>query len=274
MAKIAGQWASATQLNPSDKGQIAIIATGLIRNTNMRTEDAWLSALVNWTYNHPDPESKFVLSSGILRFLDIYGHSAGLSPECRSASREVAERLTHEYALFDPAILKSIDKLAQQQRLKKRLREHEEQKLNIERHIKLRERNYIKPSPPKPIEGPVNKGNAYKHAINFLSQQLSAEGHEIRWSSNNRGDIPSLITEKGGIKFYILLHLDITPASTSPAPFIISRFCDEAANTGAYLRLAKVTIYNREAQSESEKKNITGENIGFDLLSFEPINRT
>jgi hypothetical protein len=116
MGKIAGQWFSSTQLDPGDNGQIAVMASGLIKTAGMHVEDAWLTALVKWTFNHPDLESKFVLATGILRFLDIYGFSAGLSPECRDASREVAVNLTHEFAMFSPAIRLASERIASQER--------------------------------------------------------------------------------------------------------------------------------------------------------------
>lgn len=271
MAKIAGQWVSATQLDPGDRGQISVMASGLIQSAGMRLEDAWLSALVNWTHNHLDSESKFVLASGILRFLDIYGHSAGLSPECRDASREVAEILVREFALFNPAIRLECERIAAEERAEEEERRREEIKRNVELRIKMREQSYTKPSPPAPIVGQVSKGEAYKHAIEFLSLRLCEDGYGITWMGGSRGDVPSLIAEKGGVRFHVLLHLDIAPASTSSAQFVINRFREEAAAAGAYLRLARVIAFNRKAQSEADQGTVTGENLAFRFSSLESL---
>lgn len=269
MGKIAGQWLSSTQLDPGDNGQIAVMASGLIKAAGMRLEDAWLTALVKWTFNHPDPESKFVLATGILRFLDIYGFSAGLSPECRDASREVAVNLTHEFALFSPAIRQASERIASQEREEAEARKQEEEQRNAERRIRMRDRNYVKPAPPVPIIGQVSKADAYRHAAEFLSLRLCEEGYGIVWMGDSRGDVPSLIVEKGGITFHVLLHLDIAPANTSPAPFVIQRLRDEANAAGAYIRIAKITALNRKAQSEAEKGSVNGENLGFSFQGLE-----
>ena len=245
MGKIAGQWASATQLDPGDRGQVAVMASGLIKSAGMRLEDAWLSALVTWAHNHPDPESKFVLATGIIRFLDIYGHSAGLSPECRDASREVAESLVGQFVLFNPAIRIAGERFAAEERANEEALRQEEKKRNLELRIKMNEQRYAKPAqpaPPLPIAGHVSKG-----------------------------DVPSLIAEKGGVSFHVLLHLEIAPASTNPAPFVLNRFRDEATAAGAYLRIAKIIAFNRLAQSEAEKGNVTGENLGFLFTGLEAI---
>lgn len=274
MGKIAGQWASATQLDPGDRGQVAVMASGLIKSAGMRLEDAWLSALVNWTHNHPDPESKFVLATGIIRFLDIYGHSAGLSPECRDASREVAESLVGQFVLFNPAIRIAGERFAAEERANEEALRQEEKKRNLELRIKMNEQRYVKPAqpaPPLPIAGHVSKGEAYRHALDFLSLRLCEDGYGIAWMGDSRGDVPSLIAEKGGVSFHVLLHLEIAPTSTNPAPFVLNRFRDEATAAGAYLRIAKIIAFNRLAQSEAEKGNVTGENLGFLFTGLEAI---
>lgn len=80
MASLAGKWADATSLNPGDNGQIALFARELMRRTGLRAEDAWIRSLIKWIRNHPDSESRVVLATALIRFLDIYEHSAGFSP--------------------------------------------------------------------------------------------------------------------------------------------------------------------------------------------------
>lgn len=90
MASLVGKWADATSLNPGDNGQIALFARELMRRTGLRAEDAWIRSLIKWIRNHPDSESRVVLATALIRFLDIYEHSAGLSPETKGAARQAA----------------------------------------------------------------------------------------------------------------------------------------------------------------------------------------
>lgn len=99
MAKLAGQWYDATGLNPGDRGQIGTLASSLIKNKLFRVEDAWLAALVNWTFNSPHPEFKFLLANGILRFLDIYEYIIPFDPELRVSARQVANTIVGDGVL-------------------------------------------------------------------------------------------------------------------------------------------------------------------------------
>ena len=89
-AKIAGQWYDATNMNPGDNGKISVFASTLVKNHFLRAEDAWLTALVNCTFNSPYPEFRFLLANGIIRFLDIYEFIIPFDPEAKAISREVA----------------------------------------------------------------------------------------------------------------------------------------------------------------------------------------
>lgn len=92
-AKIAGKWYDATNMNPGDNGQISVFASTLIKKTSMKPEDAWLSALVNWTCNCPHAEFKFLLAQGILKFLDEFWYEIDFSTSAVSSAREVASNI-------------------------------------------------------------------------------------------------------------------------------------------------------------------------------------
>lgn len=283
MAKLAGLWADATRLDPGDRGQVAVMASNFIKTTGMRTEDAWLSALVNWSFNHPDPEARFVLANGIARFLDIYGHSAGLSPECRDASREAAEKIALDDSLFNPAIRQAGKRLAEMERIEKieeqrrqEAKRLEEKRPNAEPLSNIHHPRPLKPAQPaerKPVQtvGRASKSEAYTLALEYLSLRLCEDGYAIQWMGESRGDVPSLIIEKGSIVFYVLLHLDIWPASTVPAPFVLKRFLEEVVAAGAYQRLAKLVAFNKQAQQEHEKAEVTGANIDFSFSGLETL---
>ncbi len=283
MAKLAGLWMDATRLDPGDGGQIATMASGLIKTANMRTEDAWLTSLGNWAFNHPDPEAQFILASGLVRFLDIYGHSAGLSPECRNATREIAVELAAATAIFNPAIRLAGERFAEKERLEtseeqRRLeaKRIEKQLRNAEllsraRHSGNRQSERPTESKPKNTAGLISKAEVYTHAIEFLSLQLCDEGFAIKWMGESRGDIPSLIIEKGTIIFHVLLHVDIWPARTTPAPFVLERFQQEATAAGAYLRYAGLIALNRRAKQSGEKSEITAANIGFSFDGLQSL---
>lgn len=258
MTQIAGKWASATQLDPGDNGQIAVMASECIKTLGMRLEDAWLSALVKWTFNHPDPESKLILSIGILRFLDIYGHAIGFSPECRQASREVVEALAKEFEPFK-TITNSYPQRAEHKT------HHTD---NIPTHSDTPTKahdNKIQPLPPEQI----SKGDAYTYALEFLSLRLCEENYRINWMGQNRGDMPSLVSEKNGMNFHILLHINIAPTNTSPPPFLITRLIEESASLGAHPRIARVTITNKTTPNNPERSKVTKNNLQFIFHGLE-----
>ncbi|WP_131038217.1 hypothetical protein [Pseudomonas jilinensis] len=263
MAKVAGLWADATQINPGDGGQIVMMASGLVKSANMRAEDAWLTALTNWAYNNPDPESRFILASGLVRFLGIYGFSAGLSPECRNACCVVAENILSAHAIFDPAIRKSTQQqvgLENEGEIKKLL---EPSAFPRSTHVRGRVSNSIQ-SPNKP-----NKSELYKFALEFLSLKLCEEGYAIILMAEDRGNIPSLIIEKNGEEFHVLLHLDVWPESTTPPSFLINTFLDVAGDSGVELKIAKICAFNKYAESEHDKGDITSSNFEFSFGAFE-----
>lgn len=98
-AKIAGQWYDATNMNPGDNGQISVFASTLVKNHFFRAEDAWLTALVNWTFNSPYPEFRFLLANGIIKFLDIYEFIIPFDPEAKATSRKVANSIIQDGVL-------------------------------------------------------------------------------------------------------------------------------------------------------------------------------
>lgn len=105
MASLAGKWVDATGIDPGDKGQVAVMAAGLMKVTGARAEDAWFSCLMKWMNNHPDYHTKELIALGVTRFLDIYGHSAGLSPEVKSAAMTIAEAILHgEYTNIQSSV--------------------------------------------------------------------------------------------------------------------------------------------------------------------------
>jgi hypothetical protein len=101
MASIAGKWADATNLDPGDNGQVAVMASALIKATGMRAEDAWLSCLMKWMINHPSFDASYQIAGAMIRFLDVYEHSAGLSPLIRDAARLASEGVLGGYSNSD-----------------------------------------------------------------------------------------------------------------------------------------------------------------------------
>lgn len=101
MASIAGKWADATNLDPGDNGQVAVMASALIKATGMRAEDAWLSCLMKWMTSHPNLDASNRIARAMVCFLDIYEHSAGLSPLVRDAARLISEGVLGGYSNSD-----------------------------------------------------------------------------------------------------------------------------------------------------------------------------
>lgn len=222
MGKIIGLWSDATQLNPGDSGQVAVMASRLIKVANMRAEDAWLSALTNWAHNHPDPEARFVLATALLRFLDIYGYSAGLSPECREATRSVAENLASANAIFNPAFKKIEPAESQFEQDKNR----QQEKRTLQTGFPPASGDKISGFSTATQMDQLSKDEAYKLALEFLSVELWEREYLINMVAEERGDIPSLVVEKEGRLFHILLHLDFWPIKSAPPPFLVSTCLD------------------------------------------------
>jgi hypothetical protein len=93
-AKLAGIWIDVTGLIPGDSGQIAVYASGILKQSPMTPEDAWLSALMNWTYNMPDVESKVMLADGLLKFLVDGRQQSLFSAEARGHALMLAREIT------------------------------------------------------------------------------------------------------------------------------------------------------------------------------------
>ena len=93
-AKVAGVWADVTDINPGDNGQVSVFASRIMAQSGMTPEDAWLSALTNWTYNMPDLESREMLANGLLKFLVDGRQYALFSDNARSSALMLAREIT------------------------------------------------------------------------------------------------------------------------------------------------------------------------------------
>lgn len=268
MAKIAGLWFDATSLNPGDNGQIGLAASDFIKSTGARPEDAFLTALVNWAFHHPNPESKFVLAEGIQKFLEIYGFSAGLSPECRDAAMLAAKGMQVECSEFSPAVRRLKEAVGQE--VYARI-EVQQKKASGDRSdvVCVGEVEQKKSAVPAFIR--ITKNDAFRPALDFLSLEMCHQGFFIEWMGDGRGDVPSLIAKKDSVKYHVLMHLDLWPADSEPANFMLQRLKEGAAKAGAYSRIARVSACNRMADNDSDKSNVTLGNIGFYLFELQVV---
>lgn len=155
---------------------------GFRSDKDRQHEDRGRLANISWQldFNHPDPEAQFILASGLVRFLDIYGHSAGLSPECRNATREIAVELAAATAIFNPGIRLAGERFAEQERLetleeqrRPEAKRIEQQLRNAEllsraRHSGNRQPERPTESKPRDTAGLVSKAEAYTHAIELF----------------------------------------------------------------------------------------------------------
>ncbi|MDO9625150.1 MAG: hypothetical protein Q7J46_14300 [Pseudomonas sp.] len=265
MVALAGKWFDATNLNPGDSGQIATFASNLIKSQGCRVEDAWLTGVVNWTFNCPAPEFRFLLANGILRFLDIYEHSAGLSPESRDAAREVAENIIGE------GILNGYPSAREKNYFGDDLIGVAESEIAPVPQKKLTSQTSLAPPLPAPNDiSPSGKNGHYLKALHFVIEVLSHQGFQIHRFSENRADSPSLIANKNGVCFHVQLEASVYPAKRYPAPFVIQRLARDAENAGAHCRIARVTLYNNSAKTEDEKSSLHSDNIGFLFDGLEP----
>ena len=96
-AKVAAVWADVTGINPGDNGQISVYAFRILQQSGMSPEDAWLSALVNWTYNMPDMQSREMLAGGLLKFLADGRQHSLFSDDARNSALMLAREITDKY---------------------------------------------------------------------------------------------------------------------------------------------------------------------------------
>ena len=248
MARLAGLWHDATRIDPGDGGQVAVVASSMIKASGMRPEDAWLAALTNWIFNHPYPEAQSMLAHALIRFLDIYEHSAGLSPECRSACRHTAE------CLLAPA--NNVE--AEYMRL-------EQQVAELTHTVGIREAKAEpqKTNPLTPIDKQL-KDELYMLAVETLSLQLCEENYAIISIADDRSNIPSLVIEKDRQLFHVMLHVDVFPAATSPPSFSVNTFRDTATDAGATLLISHATAF----PATGADGEISSANAEF---AFEPL---
>ncbi|MAG65293.1 MAG: hypothetical protein CMK74_05395 [Pseudomonadales bacterium] len=248
MARLAGLWHDATHLDPGDGGQVAVMASNMIKASGMRPEDAWLAALTNWIFNHPYPDTQRMLANAAIRFLDIYEHSAGLSPECRAACRHTAEYL----------LAPATDTEAEYMRLERQVAE-------LARTVDVPRSK----AEPKSTKASTNinkqlKDELYMLAVETLSFQLCEKSYEIIKIADDRSDIPSLEIEKDGELFHVMLHVDIFPSATFPPNFSVNTFRDTATDAGATLLISHATAF-AAADAEAALSSANAE------FAFDPL---
>ena len=101
-AQIAGVWFDVTSIDTGDKGQVAVFASRLMKMSPMTAEDAWLSAVANWTHNMPYPESRVLLAEGIARFIEDPRARNLFSDEAASAAAAVALQILDSDIRYGP----------------------------------------------------------------------------------------------------------------------------------------------------------------------------
>jgi hypothetical protein len=272
MASLAGKWADATSLDPGDRGQTAVMASALMKQTGMRAEDAWVTSLCMWMENHPDPEASYVIALAMIRFLNIYEHSVGLSPEIREVSRLVAEgvidnrtqdavlaTMVHQpVPVSAPAIQKEpltpppVPVSAQ------------ESLMPMTAITAFTDSDFV----PTYV---MSKSYAYERALPILVSSLKKEGYALQWVGKSRADTPSLIAEKDNSVFFILLDASVYPRTPHAAPFMIQRCVEAAKVEKAKVRLAHITLFNAEAYTDAEKSDISRGKLGWSSKGLEKI---
>lgn len=88
---IAKRWTDSTNVDPGDKGQVARKAMEYIHYLGLQPEDAWVIAMSNWMQGMPWPDSKRMVASGMLSFLDANEGKVALSAATILSARQVAQ---------------------------------------------------------------------------------------------------------------------------------------------------------------------------------------
>ncbi len=89
-AHVAGIWFDITNIDTGDNGQVAAYASNLMKISPISAEDAWLTAVVNWTNNMPYRETRVLLAKGVTHFIDDPRSHPLFSHDARSAAAFVA----------------------------------------------------------------------------------------------------------------------------------------------------------------------------------------
>jgi hypothetical protein len=93
---IAKNWTDSTNLDPGDEGQVARKAMEYIQNLGMEANDAWVIAMTNWMVGMPWPDSRQMLASAMLKFLDAKEGKIALSAVTILSARQSAEDILRE----------------------------------------------------------------------------------------------------------------------------------------------------------------------------------
>ena len=94
--KFAGfstKWIEATGVDPGDNGQISVKARDYVQNVGLTSEDAWLTALVNWIIGMPWPKEQKMLASNMRTFLNRYRGVIHFSEECAQSALQVTDEI-------------------------------------------------------------------------------------------------------------------------------------------------------------------------------------
>lgn len=288
MAKLAGLWADATGVDPGDNGQIAMKASSLIKRHQMRIEDAWLTGLVSWSFHHPNPDARLVLGTAIVQFLDIYEFSAGLSPECRSTSRLVANQLIAACFEGEHDLRADIAGSAEQtsnggtrEQDEKRAALAEEKRrskvlanLRNDYHAKTVSSSaaQLQPSVEVPsAEKTLTRAEVLAQCFDFLRYTFQGYGYRVVSQGKTRADEPSFVLQNGSLTIYVMLELKAWGESNSLAPFVRNRVKEAAFSKNAQAKIASVIYFNRYAVSDSERATVTEENIAFSFNGLDPM---
>lgn len=266
MAFIAGRWADATSFDPGDKGQIAVMASALMKQSGMRAEDAWLSALCVWMVNHPDPQASHMIAVAMIRFLDIYEHSVGLSLETREFSRLMADGVVDNYDAASKLIKLAVAPIPQPVPPAPKPAPVSAQKAvqPLPAITKLPESDFL----PADV---MTKDYAYERAMPILTRFLREDGYMLEKVCNSRVDSPSVTASKGGSVFFIHLDAAVYPKTPTPAPFMVQRCVEEARKGRAQVSVARITMFNADAYTEADKSDIVRGKLGWDFAGLERV---
>jgi len=267
MASIAGKWADATSLDPGDRGQTAVMASALMKQSGMRAEDAWLTALCSWMCNHPDQQAGYTIAVAMIRFLDIYEHSVGLSPETREFSRLMADGVVDNYDAASKLIKPAVAPISQPVPPPAPTPAPVSAQKAVQpltAITKLPESDFL----PADV---MTKDYAYDRALPILTRLLREDGYMLEKVCNRRVDTPSVIASKGDSVFFILLDAAVYPKTPNPAPFMVQRCVEEARKEKAQVCVARITMFNADAYTEGDKSDIVRGKLGWNFAGLERV---
>lgn len=274
LAKIYNLWVDATNLDLGDGGQINKRANLLIKTTGMRVEDAWLTSVVGWIQFHPNLHDKMIMSLSVMRFLEIHGSSAALSPECKAACISVIGSILEGDNLalgavndslglpdlFNP-ILPSTPRpqlsLAEAVELAKDEPDCLEEEYDVDP-------NWLVPKKPKAASG-ITKSEALKKAVEYTYNYLDSDGYSIKHRSDVRGDVPTIIAIKEGREYHFQVHVNQWGEDLDAPQFILDRLMAQANQADAAARLVRLEMFNCIGETDQEKREVTLSNVGFKI---------